>query len=134
MLRGGYGIFYEVESSAARVNNNVVPFKLDETAFNDAAVPVRTLGNFFLGSPLSFSAAPSLGAALTNARQGYDQHWNFGIQRQLNSVTVLEVDYVGNKGSFLAATNAVNNARFGYLNPSARTEPREVVLSAKILF
>jgi hypothetical protein len=31
-------------------------------------------------------------------------------------------------------SNAVNNARFGYLNPSPRTEPREVVLAAKILF
>ena len=108
VLRGGYGLFYEVESSGARVNNNVVPFKLDETAFNDAAIPVRTLGNFFLGTPLSSTAAPSLGAALTKARMGYDQHWNFGVQRQLGSVTVIEVDYVGNKGSFLAATNAVN--------------------------
>ncbi len=113
VFRGGYGIFYEVESSGNRVNNNVVPFKLDETAFNDAAIPVRTLGNFFLDTPLSSTAAPSLGAALTNLRQGYDQHWNAGIQRQLNSVTVLEVDYVGNKGTFLASTNALNNPPAG---------------------
>ncbi len=108
VLRGGYGLFYEVESSGNRVNNNVVPFKLDETAFNDAAIPIRTLGNFFLGTPLSSTAAPSLGAALTQARMGNDQHWNFGVQRQLSANTVVEVDYVGNKGSFLAATNAVN--------------------------
>jgi len=113
VLRGGYGLFYEVETSGARVNNNMVPFRLDETAFNDAAVPVRTTGNFFLGQPLSTTAAPSIGAALTKARQGYDQHWNLGVQRQLNSVTVFELDYVGNKGSFLNANNALNNPPAG---------------------
>ncbi len=113
VIRGGYGLFYEVESSGDRVNNNVVPFKLDETAFNDAAIPIRTMGDFFLGSPLSSTAAPSLGAAYTKARMGYDQHWNFGVQRQINSSTVFEIDYVANKGSFLASTDALNFAPAG---------------------
>ena len=113
VIRGGYGLFYEIESSGDRVNNNMVPFKLDETAFNDAAIPVRTMADFFLGTPLSSTAAPSLGAAYTKARMGYDQHWNFGVQRQINSVTVFEVDYVGNKGSFQASTDALNFAPAG---------------------
>ncbi len=44
------GSFYEQESSADRVNNNMVPFRLDQTAFNDQAIPVRTMADFFLGT------------------------------------------------------------------------------------
>jgi len=40
---------------------------------------------------------------------GYDQHWNFGIQRELAQGMVLETDYVGNRGCFLNSTNAINN-------------------------
>ena len=31
----------------------------------------------------------------------YDQHWNAGVQHELMKKIVMEVDYVGNKGSFL---------------------------------
>ena len=41
MLRGGYGIFYETENTDGRVNNNMIPFKLDETAFNDQTPAAR---------------------------------------------------------------------------------------------
>jgi hypothetical protein len=44
---------------------------------------------------------------------GYDQHWNFGIQHELMSNTVLEVDYVGNKGPHIAGTTAINNPPAG---------------------
>lgn len=113
VIRGGYGIFYESESSGDRVNNNMIPFKLDQTVFNDQAIPVRTMADPFLGQALVNSAAPTLGPAYTRARMGYDQHWNFGIQQQLMANTVLEVDYVGNKGTHLAGTTAINNPPAG---------------------
>ena len=50
VVRGGYGLFYEQESSADRVNNNMVPFRLDQTSFNDQSPPVRTMADFFLGT------------------------------------------------------------------------------------
>ena len=46
VLRGGYGIFYEVESSTNRVNHNMVPYQLNETVFNDG---LRTMANYFVG-------------------------------------------------------------------------------------
>ena len=113
VLRGGYGIFYEAESSTERVNNNIVPFKLDQTVFNDQAIPVRTMADPFLGTALTLSAAPSLVPAYAAAGMGYDQHWNIGIQQQLMADTVLEVDYVGNKGTHLAGTTAINNPPAG---------------------
>jgi Carboxypeptidase regulatory-like domain len=113
VLRGGYGIFYETENTDGRVNNNMIPFKLDETAFNDQTPAARTMADFFLGRALTTTAAPSLGPTYTKLRMGYDQHWNFGVQHELFSNTVVEVDYVGNKGSFLNGTNAANNPPAG---------------------
>ena len=108
VLRGGYGIFYETENTDGRVNNNMIPFKLDETAFNDQTPAVRTMADFFLGRTLTTTAAPSLGPTYTKLRMGYDQHWNFGVQHELFANTVIEVDYVANKGAFLNGVNAAN--------------------------
>jgi Carboxypeptidase regulatory-like domain len=113
VLRGGYGIFYETENTDGRVNNNILPFKLDETAFNDQTPAVRTMADFFLGRALTTTAAPSLVPTYTKLRMGYDQHWNFGVQRELFANTIVEVDYVANKGSFLNGTNAFNNPPAG---------------------
>jgi carboxypeptidase family protein len=113
VLRGGYGIFYETENTDGRVNNNMIPFKLDETAFNDQTPATRTMADFFLGRALTTTAAPSLGPTYTKLRMGYDQHWNFGVQHELFANTVVEVDYVGNKGAFLNGTNAANNPPAG---------------------
>jgi hypothetical protein len=113
VLRGGYGIFYETENTDGRVNNNMVPFRLDETAFNDQFPPVRTMADFFLGRPLTTTAAPSLGPTYTRLRAGRDHHWNFGVQREIAVNTVVEIDYVGNRSLFLNGTNAFNNPPAG---------------------
>jgi hypothetical protein len=115
VIRGGYGIFYEAEGTSARLNFNFLPWRLSETISADRGViPTRTTANFFLGVP--FGA--SVGAAgwlptPTVMRMGYDQHWNFGIQRQLWKKMVLETNYVGNKGSFLNGNNDINNPPAG---------------------
>jgi hypothetical protein len=108
VIRGGYGLFYEQESSADRVNNNMVPFRLDQTAFNDATPPARTMADFFLGTALVNSAAPTLGAASLEQNMGRNHHFSIGAQRQLAPFTVLEVNYVGNIGRFLNGTRNIN--------------------------
>src|SRR5262245_22866306 len=113
VLRGGYGIFYETENTDGRVNNNMIPFKLAETAFNDQTTEACTMADFFLGRALTTTAAPSLGPTYTKLRMGYDQHRNIGIQHELFRGTVAEIDYVANKGSFLNGTNAANNPPAG---------------------
>ena len=115
VLRGGYGIFYETENTDGRVNLNMVPFKLDETAFNDrGTLPNRTMANFFLGIPIgALSTASSINPTYVRMRMGYDQHWNFGVQRQVAPSLVVEVDYVANKGSFLNSANPFNHPQAG---------------------
>ena len=116
VVRGGYGIFYEPENTDGRVNLNMVPFKLDETATNTrGAVPTRTLADFFQGQPIGSltSANPSLNPTPTQLRMGYDQHWNLGIQQQLGGNLIFELEYVGNKSTFLNSANPINDPPAG---------------------
>jgi hypothetical protein len=107
VLRGGYGIFYEVESSTNRVNHNMVPYTLSETDFNNN---LSTMATFFVGRPIGGAAtAATLAGGYPNMPMGYDQHWSLGIQRELRANSVLEVNYVANKGSNLYDANPVNN-------------------------
>ena len=115
MVRGGYGIFYEMENTDGRVNRNILPYFLGETVFNPSSgVPNRTFGDFYLGQPLgSLGVNPSINPTYTHLRRGSDQHWNIGVQQQLSRDTVLEVDYVGNHGTHLNSSNPFNDPRPG---------------------
>lgn len=110
VIRGVYGIFYEGESTSDRVNLNMPPFNLTDSALNDRGViPNRTLADFYLGAPLgSPNSTIGLGPEYTHMRIGYDQHWNFGVQQQFAKTMVFDVEYVGNKGSRIAGNDAFN--------------------------
>ena len=110
VIRGGYGIFYEGESTSDRVNLNMPPFNLSDSALNDRGViPNRTLADFYLGAPLgSPNSNIGLGPEYTHMKMGNDQHWNFGVQQQLKKNMVFDLEYVGNKGTHLAGTDAFN--------------------------
>ena len=110
MVRGGYGIFYEGEYTDGRVNLFMPPFLLQDSALNDRGViPNRTLADFYLGAPLgSPNSTIGLTPEYTHMRMGYDQHWNFGIQQQLAKTMVVDIEYVGNKGSNIQGNNAFN--------------------------
>jgi Carboxypeptidase regulatory-like domain len=108
VVRGGYGIFYEQEGSTNRVNNNMVPFRLDQTSFNDQTPPVRTMADFFLGTKLTTSAAPTIGASAVRQKMGRDHHFSLGVQQQIAAFTVMEVNYVGNLGRSLDGVTNIN--------------------------
>ena len=108
VLRGGYGVFYEVESSTNRVNHNMVPYQLNETVFNDTTL--RTFANFFSGRPIGGATTnPSLAGGYPSMPNGYDQHWSFGVQRELPFNSVLEANYVGNRGVNLYEGDPIND-------------------------
>ena len=111
VIRGGYGIFYEPESSGNRVNHNMVPYQLNETVFNSGN---RAMANYFLGNPIGAAGTtPSLAGGLPHMAQGYDQHWSFGVQQKTGFNSVLEVDYVGNRGVNLYGPNPINDPLAG---------------------
>jgi hypothetical protein len=122
VIRAGYGIFYESESTNTRHNFSYLPWRLDESiAATRGATPTRTLANYFLGVP--FGA--SVGAVTWKPEQdfmrtGYNQRWSFGIQRLIRNSLVLDATYSASKGSFLIGQTSVNSPEAGPGNIQAR--------------
>ncbi len=110
VVRGGYGIFYEAEGTDGRLNFNFIPFRVSETVTAATnAVPARTLADFWLGAPVGTSLGAVTWVPLPlEAWLGRDQRWNIGFQRQLSSLTALEVDYVGTTGDHQTAAENIN--------------------------
>ena len=115
IIRGGFGMFYEPEGSGGRVNLSVLPFRLSETGNQTQnVVPTRTLANFFNGAALGSALAnPTLSPSKTHLNVGYNEHYSFGVQQQLDKSDVLEISYVGNHGVDLNGTNDFNDPNPG---------------------
>jgi len=72
------------------------------------------MATFFVGRPIGGATTnPSLTGGYPNMPMGYDQHWSFGVQRQLPRNSVLEVNYVGNRGVNLYEGNPINDPPAG---------------------
>ncbi len=110
VVRGGFGMFYEPETTGGRLNLNMLPFRLNETVFQPQGTPTRTLANFFLGTQLgSAQANPSLVPTKLHLNVGYNEHYSFGVQQQLTAHDLLDIEYVGNHGVDLNSTNDFND-------------------------
>ena len=101
VVRGGYGMFYEAEGTSGRLNFHFLPFSMSETVnATTNVVPTRTTADFFQGVPFGASVGSVGWNPLTlDADFGYDQRWNFGVQREIANRMSLEVNYVGTKGT-----------------------------------
>jgi len=110
VVSGGFGMFYEPEGTAGRVNLNTLPFRLNETVFQPQGTPTRTLANFFLGTQLgSAQANPSLVPTKLHLNVGYNEHYSLGVQRQLTQHDLVDIEYVGNHGVDLNSSNDFND-------------------------
>ena len=109
VVRGGYGLFYEQESSGDRVNNNMVPFRLDQTAFNDQIAAGADDGRL-----LPRHEADELRSADPSARARSSRRWAAttisasACSSEVAPFTVVELNYVGNIGRFLNGTTNIN--------------------------
>jgi hypothetical protein len=70
-------------------------------------------------TPPGYSASDSVNAFLPNLKVGYAQSWSVGVQRELTKDTVLEVRYVGTRGTNLwhqYNINETNITENGFIN------------------
>ncbi|MGB8727014.1 MAG: carboxypeptidase regulatory-like domain-containing protein [Candidatus Sulfotelmatobacter sp.] len=138
VVRGGYGIYYGQSRSGA---SGVVPYggqgfneytNVISTYNNDGATPYLHLSNPFpnglnqpAGSSLGllndvgYGANGPLRIAAANLTP-YEQSWTFGVERQMPWNVVLDVEYLGKKGTHLPFSGANNLDIFG---PSIETLP-----------
>ncbi len=111
VVRGSYGIFYEAQNA----NNDILfgsfnyPFQLSYSLTNPVANPT------YIWSRNIFPAGGTAGSVTFSSLSpkmplGYVQQWSFNVQRQLRSNLVLEVGYLGSKGTKLDWRTNINQA------------------------
>src|SRR6266436_5585159 len=137
VIRSGYGIYYQRVSNQSLLQTagglpfseaisaqkfsvtpaNPFPSILPNSAFplsTDQVVPALTGFNGTTGAPIfrSVSGGPLSGFfffPIRSFRPPYAQQWNFNIQRDLGKGWLLEVGYVGTRGSHLPGTGRPAN-------------------------
>lgn len=104
-IRGGYGIYY-----TPQISNAIFAMAEGAQATAGASLTGNIVGapNLFFDNP--FAGAVTNGAlnfAVSNdqyMRDSYVQQWNLNVQRKLPGNVVLDVGYVGSKGTKLVVT------------------------------
>jgi len=119
VLRGGYGWFYQRETSNSWEDLSINPPFINQTSFN--LIPSQVT-NFDLHNPFALAPPiPLLNFAMQkNWRDGYVQEWNLDQQYSITPNLVFDIAYVGNKGTRLPDAVPINQAVPGP-NPDPQT-------------
>ena len=109
IFRGGYSIFFSGAPYGTIANSMAAqpPFATTATLSTSVANPL-TIEN-------GFAAAPSQTVTNTyainpNYKLGYAQTWTFAIQNTLPHAVVVELEYIGTKGTDLGVVEAPNES------------------------
>jgi hypothetical protein len=105
-IRAGYGVFYDQFQNGPGVASQVPISSLPAAQFNQYSGPqIQSFANPYAGhaypAPNTFVSPSTVFAIDPTARAPYAQNWNFGIQHSIFQHYVLEVRYVGSKGTHL---------------------------------
>ena len=142
VLRTGYGIFYETigvnqnhaNQEGFSQQTNLIP-SIDNgltftstlaTPFPNGVLQPAPVGpDTYIGRAISFYPA--------NYLTPYMQRWSFSIQRQLPLRSMVEIGYVGNRGTHLETTRQMDVTPAQYLSTSPFRDTATInYLSAKV--
>jgi len=137
VLRAGYGIFYGSIGSF-KTGANLAGFSQSTPieASNDNGLTFKAT----LANPLPTGLLAPLGPAggmetnlngsvsffATSRKLPYAQRWSLGIQRQLPSSFMVEVSYVGNRGTRLPVNRNLNFTPAQYLSTSPMRDAKTI--------
>jgi hypothetical protein len=123
MVRAGYGIYYDQSSLAPGeglyFNKPYYDFKL---YFPLPGLPLTVKNPFPPDYPLSLP-----GSAFgfdRHLRTPYFQHWNLSLQRQFGTDSLVELAYVGSKGSKILSARDINQPGASPQQPNPRPVPQ----------
>lgn len=127
VMRGGAGIFYDIEDGALNLQFGGQPPFGDDLNLNFSTGDVTSASNFLadpftpigIQNPFPFASRGLIGtffvpkisfAFVTDPhfRTPYSENFNYGFQYQLNKTTAIEAVYVGSLGRKLISTIDVN--------------------------
>lgn len=123
VVRAGYGVYYDQSPLApgeALYFNS--PFFDNNIFFSLPGLPL-TLSNPF-PSFFPFPLPDSALAIQRDLRTAYMQHWNLNVQRELPGNGILEIAYVGSKGTKLLTARDINQPQPSALPPGLPFVPR----------
>jgi hypothetical protein len=96
-IRGGYGIAYDVPA----IGRYEDPITTNPPSVQSVTITNTTFANVTGGTVSVPASPPAITAIGTNYQTPYNQQWSFGIQHEVMPKTILEVSYVGSKGTHL---------------------------------
>jgi hypothetical protein len=117
VLRGGFGMFYE------RIEGNFIFSAINNPPFiSQQDIYDGNIENPTGGTTQSFPAALS-NSHFTDMKVPRIMNWSFGVQHKVDSITTLDVAYVGSSAANLSRTVNYNQLRAGTLqrNPGVNT-------------
>ncbi|MBI4474384.1 MAG: TonB-dependent receptor [Acidobacteria bacterium] len=106
VLRGGYGVFYSAPMPYMGWSAGSGTLLQSANVVSDPTFPNITIGNAFPQNLLQVSRSVTL--MNRNLRTPYNQQWTLGLQREIVKEFVLDVSYVGNKGTKLISGSQKN--------------------------
>ena len=109
-LRGGYGIYYDEPND----NNNIFlianpPDLTVNTILNDPRLPPARPWSQLFPSGVSAGTA-TVQSVARNLPTGYIQQWSFDLERELGRNSLVELGYIGTKGTKLDQRRWLNQA------------------------
>lgn len=106
VLRAGYGVYFSTEIATEHYDLVRNSLRTETNSTNGSAAPILTTRNGFAqtgttGFPTYFGLDPQ-------ARTPYVQQWTTGLQYELPSSVLLDLSYVGSKGTKLGRSRTLN--------------------------
>jgi hypothetical protein len=121
-FRGGYGIFYgaqEVRTGFQLGYSMPFFFALSQSS-EFGVTPAAYVNQGFPPLDPAAAAFPGILSADRRFKSPYYQQWNFSVQRDIGWNTLLEVAYVGSKGTHLQVLRDYNQPQPGPGDPQER--------------
>jgi len=115
VVRGGYGIFYDTVPGYITQDTleNLPNLKEDQQSlslYQNGLPPAEAFLGFLIANPGPGQFHPGPNDVSTSFKNAYIQQWNFGVERELPGNILLELAYVGNKGTRLNRRENSNSA------------------------